>query len=308
MDALPVVEAHPARLERVLRIAGRDGPAGEIPRPCAVGHVPWRVDDLLLDLVAAGGRLEAGPAYRDLVAVHEAQMLVQAQFLGAAVDRDDRRVALGEVGERAVGPRGDRDRDLDGASAGRRGHPLHERRDELRPLDVDAVARVLAQQLAVADVDVGVLRGTVDALGHAVDEGLHGTARVGDPRRHRGVHVAAAEHAAEGVAAVAPLATRVRDRTVDVEARPRQLRPQHEPLGAVADRHRPANGARQLALQPRTGLAGIEPADVHLADADAVGDAVVARTVDHEHRGDEHHHERHEHRADHHRQSAHPAS
>ena len=36
VDALAVVEAHVARLERVLRIAGRDRPAGEVARPVAV--------------------------------------------------------------------------------------------------------------------------------------------------------------------------------------------------------------------------------------------------------------------------------
>src|SRR6185436_1389330 len=58
VDARAGVDAHPARLDRVVR-ARRDDLAGQVAGPGRVGHVPGRVDLFVLDLVEAGGRLQA---------------------------------------------------------------------------------------------------------------------------------------------------------------------------------------------------------------------------------------------------------
>src|SRR5205823_3674022 len=67
VDARAVRDAHPARLDGVLR-PGRDRLPGELPGPGAVRHVPGRVDLLVLDAVATCRRLETLHADGDLVA------------------------------------------------------------------------------------------------------------------------------------------------------------------------------------------------------------------------------------------------
>ena len=72
VDAGAVVDAHPARLERVLGPPpGMTLPAS-LPAQSEFGHVPGRVDRLVLDRVEAGGRLEAGLADGDAVGLRRA--------------------------------------------------------------------------------------------------------------------------------------------------------------------------------------------------------------------------------------------
>src|SRR5207253_1144209 len=96
MDAGPAVEAHPARLDRVVG-PGRDDLAGQVARPVGVGHVPGRVDLLLLDRVQAGGRLETLAPDGDRVAAGRLEALVERQAERGAVDDDHRAIAIGEL-------------------------------------------------------------------------------------------------------------------------------------------------------------------------------------------------------------------
>ena len=92
MDADAVGDAQPARLERVVRRAAGDRLPGQRARPRRVGHVPGRVDLLVVDRVQAGRRVQSRHADRDRVALGDLQVLEQPQREVRAVDRDDRPV------------------------------------------------------------------------------------------------------------------------------------------------------------------------------------------------------------------------
>src|SRR5215210_439526 len=137
VDPGAVEDAHPARLERVLRrAAGHDRP-GQLAGPVAVRHVPGRVHGLVLDVVQARRRLEADLPDRDAVRLGGLELRVERQLERVAVHDDDRAVALVEVAradlrlelagardERAVGGRRDqRPADVAVQQGGAHGQP-----------------------------------------------------------------------------------------------------------------------------------------------------------------------------------------
>jgi len=76
VDARSVEDAHPARLERVVRPRRHDL-AGQVAGPGAVRDRPGRVLRLVLDVVEPGRGVEAHRADRDRVRLDERQLLVQ---------------------------------------------------------------------------------------------------------------------------------------------------------------------------------------------------------------------------------------
>src|SRR5919197_2821150 len=130
VDALAVVEAHPTRLQRVIGRARRDGAARERARPRLLWDVPRRIDDLALDLVAAGARLESDPADRDGIGLAQPQVVIEAQLLARSVDADDPPIAMGELAQRDARPARDRGGRLDDAIGVRRGQLGADGRDE----------------------------------------------------------------------------------------------------------------------------------------------------------------------------------
>src|SRR3954453_1196865 len=169
VDAGPGEDAHPPRLERVVRRAARDDLTGERPGPRAVRHVPRRVDLLVLDRVTPGRGLEPGHADGDAVALAELQPLEQAQLEVRAVDGEDGVVDPGEVRERDPRTHPHEPR-VDLARGGRivdlRVDRGAGRVDRERP----AVVRLLAEDVTHGDLDRRVLRRLADARGHARDE------------------------------------------------------------------------------------------------------------------------------------------
>src|SRR4051794_21765504 len=97
MHADAVRDAEPAGLDRVVRRAAGDDLAGEAACPGRVGHVPGRVDGLVLDLVEARRGLQADLADGDRVALHALELAEEADAKAAAVDGQDRRVPRGEL-------------------------------------------------------------------------------------------------------------------------------------------------------------------------------------------------------------------
>src|SRR3954454_18517171 len=181
VDAGAGEDAHPARLERVVRRAARDHLTGQRSRPRAVRDVPGGVHRLVLDVVEPRRRLETDLADRDRVGLDRLQVLVERQPERAAVDDDgglealldllrrDLRLQLARArDERPVGGARD-DRPADLAVQGRRADR-----------EADAAARrVRARRVQ--------LRGRVDRL--AVDrpadlvEHAHDGAVLEAPRR-----------------------------------------------------------------------------------------------------------------------------
>src|SRR3954453_4092821 len=100
VDAGAVEDAHPARLERVVRRSAGDHLARERTRPRAVRHVPGRIHGLVLDVVEPGRRLEADLADRDRVRLGRLELLVERELERAAVDHDRGPEPLLEVGVR----------------------------------------------------------------------------------------------------------------------------------------------------------------------------------------------------------------
>src|SRR3954454_20591171 len=100
VDAGTVEDAHPARLERVVRRSAGDDLARERPRPGAVRDAPGGVHGLVLDVVQTGGGLEADLADRDRVGPRGLQSLVERQLERVAVDDNSRAVLPLHVGVR----------------------------------------------------------------------------------------------------------------------------------------------------------------------------------------------------------------
>src|SRR5215207_2361732 len=76
VDAGAVVDAEPARLQRVLRRSAWDDLPRHVTRPRRVRHVPGRVHRLVLHVVEAGRRLEPDLADGDRVGLDQLQLLV----------------------------------------------------------------------------------------------------------------------------------------------------------------------------------------------------------------------------------------
>src|SRR4051812_6581044 len=88
VDAGAVEDAHPARLEWVLRNAPRNHLAGEVAGPGALRDMPGGIDRLVLDVVEARRGVEAHLADCDLVRLPQLEVLEVAQPELATVDRE----------------------------------------------------------------------------------------------------------------------------------------------------------------------------------------------------------------------------
>src|SRR3954468_7073137 len=104
VDAGAVEDAHPARLERVVRCAAGDHLARQRPGPRAVRHAPGRVHGLVLDVVEPRRGLEPDLANGDRVGLRRLELLVERQLERVAVDDDRRAEPLLEVGVRHLRP------------------------------------------------------------------------------------------------------------------------------------------------------------------------------------------------------------
>src|SRR3954468_9191437 len=111
VDPGTVVEAHPTRLDRIIR-ARRNDLARQRARARAVRHVPPWIHLLVVDLVQAGRRLEPRLADGDAVGLRELEILVQPQGERLAADEEVRAEALLQRGGPPVwGDRAGRDVD-----------------------------------------------------------------------------------------------------------------------------------------------------------------------------------------------------
>src|SRR5215211_5105107 len=97
VDARPVEDAHPARLQRVVGRPTRNRLPGEIAGPIGVRDTPGGVDRLVFDVVDASRRVEANGAHCDGVGLGELQVLPQAELEVRAIDGEVDGVLLREV-------------------------------------------------------------------------------------------------------------------------------------------------------------------------------------------------------------------
>src|SRR5918996_4165063 len=98
VDSGAVVDAEPPRLQRVLGHAARHHRARQLAGPVAVRHAPGRIHRLVLDVIHAGGGVEADGAYGDGVLLDQVQPLVVAQLEAGAVDDQQGLILVGQLG------------------------------------------------------------------------------------------------------------------------------------------------------------------------------------------------------------------
>src|SRR5215211_1620509 len=179
VDPRAVPETHPARLERILRIARRDDRPGEVARPGLLRDVPSGIDRLRPDLIETGGCLEPDPPDGDAVGLDELLLDEIAQLLPAAADRDEEAEALLQLARRYLWTQ-------DACGKLERAHRL---RVEQSLLDCGSERRLSHRHTVPRWPDANTGKGgfalalarvRVDHLAHRTDEPLDGFVRVRD--------------------------------------------------------------------------------------------------------------------------------
>ncbi len=277
VDAGAVEDAHPARLQRVVR-SGRDRRAGQVARPGAVGDVPGGVHRLVLDVVEAGRGVEADRADRDRVGLDQLELLVEAKLECVAVGDQHHGVLVGELRLGHLRPGRAHGR-LHAARDARDGEGLGQPLAQHGRLDRDAV--LLLDLVERGEVDLGVAGGLVEAARDALDECVDRVLVVGDPRRDLGTLLAAGEVARDAAddVALAALGERLVHHALDVGVHARVLGREAEALARVHDGDRLLERLAQLARDHVARLRDLHSAHVDTRDRDSLRDCVVARRV-----------------------------